>query len=94
MNKSYRIHTNIGDNKVLKVDMSQEFDFLEILTMRIDQDETYRIDSSNYGIIVGRVLANDAFGIANAKVSIFIPIYLISNTLSLNDAFAKSSFVS
>lgn len=74
MNKSYRIHTNIGDNKVLKVNMSQEYDFLEILTMRIDQEETYRIDSSNYGIIVGRVLANDAFGIPNAKVSVFIPI--------------------
>jgi len=74
MNKSYRIHTNIGDNKVLKVNMSQEYDFLEILTMKIDQEETYRIDSSNYGIIVGRVLANDAFGIPNAKVSVFIPI--------------------
>lgn len=36
------------------------------------QKDTYKLHSSNYGVIVGRVLANDAFGIPNAKISIFI----------------------
>ena len=74
MNKSYRLRTDIGTNSVLRVNLSQDFDFLEILSLKINQEDTYRLDNSNYGIIVGRVLANDAFGIPNAKISIFIPI--------------------
>ena len=71
MDKSYRIHTNISSDTVLNVNMKQDFDFLEVLTLKLAQKDAYKIHSSNYGVIVGRVLANDAFGIPNAKVSIF-----------------------
>ena len=72
MDKSYRIHTDILNDKVLNVNMKQDFEFLEVLTMKLAQKDAYKIHSSNYGVIVGRVLANDAFGIPNAKVSVFI----------------------
>lgn len=72
MDKSYRIHTNISSDTVLDVNMRQDFDFLEVLSLKLRQNDAYRIHSSNYGVIVGRVLANDAFGIPNAKVSVFV----------------------
>lgn len=74
MENNYRIHTNIGSDTVLKVNLTQDMDFLEVLSLKISQEDTYRLDNSNYGVIVGRVLANDAFGIPNAKISVFIPI--------------------
>lgn len=74
MEKNYRIRTNVSTDKVLNVNLQQDVDFLEILSIKLRQQDTYRIQTSNYGIIVGRVLANDSFGIENAKVSVFIPI--------------------
>ena len=72
MDKSYRIHTNIAEDTLLQVNMEQDFDFLEVLSLKLRQKDAYRLHSSNYGVIIGRVLANDAFGIPNAKLSIFI----------------------
>ena len=72
MDKNYRIHTNIATDTILNVNMTQEYDFLEVLTMKLRQKDAYRLHSSNYGVIIGRVLANDAFGIPNAKISVFI----------------------
>ena len=72
MEKSYRIHTNISRDTLLNVNMKQDFDFLEILSLKLRQKDAYRLHSSNYGVIIGRVLANDAFGIPNAKLSVFI----------------------
>ena len=72
MEKNYRIHTNIINDTVLNVNMQQDYDFLEVLTMKLRQKDSYRLHSSNYGVIIGRVLANDAFGIPNARISVFI----------------------
>lgn len=72
MEKSYRIHTKIASDTVLNVNMQQDFDFLEVLSLKLRQADAYKLHSSNYGVIVGRVLANDAFGIPNAKVSVFV----------------------
>ena len=72
MDKSYRIHTNISKDTLLQVNMKQDFDFLEVLSLKLRQKDAYKLYSSNYGVIVGRVLANDAFGIPNAKISVFI----------------------
>lgn len=72
MNKNYRIHTNVSQDTILHVNMEQDFDFLEVLSLKLRQTDAYKLHSSNYGVIVGRVLANDAFGIPNAKISVFI----------------------
>lgn len=72
MDRNYRIHTNIASDTILNVNMQQDYDFLEVLTMKLRQKDAYKLHSSNYGVIIGRVLANDAFGIPNAKISVFI----------------------
>ena len=72
MDKNYRIHTNIAADTILNVNMQQDYDFLEVLTMKLRQKDAYKLRYSNYGVIIGRVIANDAFGIPNAKISVFI----------------------
>lgn len=72
MERNYRLRANVGSDAVLNVNMRQDFDFLEVLSLKLRQKDTYKLHSSSYGVIVGRVLANDAFGIPNAKVSVFI----------------------
>jgi hypothetical protein len=75
MSKSIRIRTTpLGDEKHIKIKIDQNFDFLEILSLKISQDEAYKRFCSDYGVLVGRVVVNNGFGIPNAKVSVFIPI--------------------
>ena len=74
MYNNYRLHTNISQDQVVRAKLTQDIDFLEILSLKIKQEDTYKLHVSEYGIIVGRVLANEAFGIPNAKVSVFIPL--------------------
>ncbi len=74
MSNSYRIRTKPGVDKSVKVLLEQEFEYLEILSLKILQSQIYTRNCSDYGVIVGRVSVNDGFGIPNAKVSIFIPI--------------------
>ena len=71
-NKSYRIRTNINEDKVVNVNLNRDFDFLEMLSVKISQESVYNVKSSNYGVVIGRIMANDGFGVPNAKVSIFI----------------------
>ena len=74
MEKSYRIKSNVGKDQVLNVNLQRGVDLYEVLSLKIKQEKLYKLHSSGYGVIIGRVLANDAFGIPNAKVSVFIPI--------------------
>ena len=73
-NRTYRIRTKIGDDadKVINVKLDQHYDSFEILSLKINQSNNYKFYESDYGVVVGRVLANGGFGIPNAKVSIFI----------------------
>lgn len=73
-NKSYRIRTEVGKDTQVHVSLEHEYDILEIMSLKIDHQNAYRLHTSDYGVIAGRVLANDAFGIPNAKVSVFISI--------------------
>ena len=71
-NKSYRIRTVVGQDTNLTVNLDQSYDVFEVLSIKLKQEDTYRLHSSNYGVIVGRVLANEGFGVPNAKISVFI----------------------
>ena len=82
-NRVIRITPKPGEQKV-NLNLEQDFDFLEILSLKITQAETYRIFCSNYGVVVGKVTSNGGFPIKNAKLSIFIPI---------DDEDAKNSLV-
>ena len=76
-NKTYRIKANVGgefaENFIaLDTNLVQDYDTLDVLSIKIKSADTYRLHNSNYGVIVGRVLANNGFGIPNAKISVFI----------------------
>ena len=97
-NKTYRIKTKIGTTDgFINVDTNlvQDYDVLDILSVKISSSETYKLHNSNYGVVVGRVLANNGFGVPNAKISIFIEadsndgdkvreLYPFTNTYSKN----------
>jgi hypothetical protein len=74
MPKSYRIRTQPGVDKSINIQLDQDFEYLEILSLKIFQNEIYTRMCSDYGVVVGRVLVNGGFGVPNAKVSVFIPI--------------------
>ena len=72
-NKSIRIRTNINEDKFIKVNLNQTFDTLNILSLKLRQEDVYRNMCSDYGMICGRV-STKSFGIPNTKISIFIPL--------------------
>lgn len=77
MSKSYRIRTTPGeDNGYLKVnvDLTQNYDHLEILSLKISQKDEYQSYCAEYGVIAGRVIINNGFGVPNVRVSIFVPV--------------------
>jgi hypothetical protein len=74
MGQSYRIKTELGINKSINVQLDQQFEFLEVLSLTLQQEDIYTKSCAQYGVIVGRVTANNGFGIPNARVSVFIPI--------------------
>ena len=74
MGQSYRIRTELGINKTINIQLDQEFEFLEILSLKLQQEDVYVKSCAEYGVIVGRVTANNGFGLPNARVSVFIPI--------------------
>ena len=72
-NTSYRVRTNIGD-KVLNISLDSTCENVDVLSLRLKQSDVYKTYGGEYGIIVGRVVVNDGFGVPNAKVSVFIPV--------------------
>lgn len=70
-----RIRTQInGGDSYTSIKLEHNFDFLEVLSLKLSQREVYQNFSANYGAIVGRVVANGGFGVPNARVSVFIPL--------------------
>ena len=95
---TYRIRTTIGDTKPFRISVPirQTYDIMEILSLKIRQQNLYKLPQSEYGVVIGRVLANGNFGIPNAKISIFIPysgdfisdkrfLYPYTTTMSTDD---------
>jgi hypothetical protein len=74
MIQKHRIATNIGVDQKITVELKQDFDVLEILSLKFTQKEIYTSICSDYGVVCGRVTANNGFGLGNARVSIFIPL--------------------
>ena len=74
--KVYRIRTKVGEDSpnVIHVPINQTYDTFEILSLKLNQTDTYKTYESGYGIIVGRVIANGGFGVPNSKVSVFIEV--------------------
>lgn len=75
MNKSIRIGVNTKNTteKYINVNLEQDFDTLNILSLTLKQSDIYRSFNANYGCVIGRVQSNSV-GLPNCKVSVFIPI--------------------
>ena len=74
MSKSIRIRTEPGVDTNIKVNIEQDFDTLDILSLKMTQTEAYTSLCADFGVVVGRVFTNGGYGIPNARVSIFVPI--------------------
>lgn len=97
-NKAYRIRTNVGSTNTsdyvsVNADLVQDYDTFEVLSVKIKSKDTYMLHNSNYGVVVGRVIANNGFGIPNAKLSIFIPLDP-NNGEDINNIYPFNSSVS
>ena len=86
MGQSLRINTSVGIDKNISFQLDQDFEFLEILSLQIFQNDIYPRDCADFGVVVGRVVANGGLGIPNAKVSIFVPI---TEADALNDRIVQ-----
>ena len=74
MSKNFRVRTEVGKDKKVTFELKQDFDLLEILSLSLTQNDLYTRMCADFGVVVGRVIANKGYGIPNAKVSIFIPL--------------------
>jgi hypothetical protein len=74
MSKIYRIKTTPGIDQNLTVNINQDFEEIELLSLKIRQEDVYPIGCANYGVIAGRVFVNGGYGLPKAKVSVFIPL--------------------
>jgi hypothetical protein len=74
MTKSYRLRTQVGTDKNIRININQDFDFLEILSLKLRQEDVYTRFCADYGVVAGRVVVNGGYGVPNANVSIFIPL--------------------
>jgi hypothetical protein len=74
MIQKHRISTNIGRDQKVTVELKQDYDLLEILSLKFTQVDAYSSMCSDYGVVVGRISVNNGFGVPNARISIFVPI--------------------
>jgi hypothetical protein len=74
MQKSHRIRTEVGTDKNIRLNINQDFDFLEILSLKLRQEDVYTRFCADYGVVAGRVITNGGYGVPNVNISIFVPL--------------------
>ena len=72
--QKYRILTEIGKDKKVTLELKQDYELLEILSLKFSQKQAYASYCSDYGVVCGRISVNNGLGIPNARVSIFVPL--------------------
>jgi hypothetical protein len=97
MSNTIRIRTTPGGgDQYISVDINRDFDYLEVLSLRVSSEEFYRKYCADYGAVVGRVIVNNGYGVPNVKVSLFLPLSdddssdsVISNIYPFNSVYDK-----
>ena len=80
--EKHRIYTDVGQDHRINVEIKEDFNIMEILSLKFSQKDVFSSGNcSEYGVVVGRISANNGLGIPNTKISIFIPL----SDLDVND---------
>ena len=74
MIQKHRINTQLRSDKKVVVELKQDYDLLEILSLKFTQQDVYTSLCADYGVVCGRISVNNGLGVPNARVSIFIPL--------------------
>lgn len=77
-NKTYHIEIDPNQeiqDKYIMINLNQSYEFIDILSLKLSLSKlkSYRNFSSDYGIITGRVIANNGVGLPNCRLNLFIP---------------------
>lgn len=72
--ENIRVHINLNSAQNVTFKLEQDFEQLEILSLKVSAYDVYAQMTADFGVVVGRVNVNGGFGVQNAKVSLFIPI--------------------
>ena len=54
MSKTYRIRTEVGVDRQVNIELEQDFDQLEILSLKVRSEDVYTRMCADYGVVVGR----------------------------------------
>lgn len=74
MPETIRLRTQVGVDREINVQLDQDFEQLEILSLKVRSEDVYTRMCAEYGVIVGRVIVNGGYGVPNVKVSVFVPL--------------------
>ena len=74
MTKNYRFRTKVGQDREVRLQIEQDFDMIEILSLKLKQEDVYTRFCADYGVIAGRVIANGGYGVPNVSISVFVPL--------------------
>ena len=74
MSKSYRFRTNLNQDREVRLKIDQDFDTIEVLSLKLKQSDVYTRFCADYGVVAGRVIANGGYGVPNVNISIFVPL--------------------
>lgn len=71
-----RLRTEAGNEKdsFVQLPLTENFDYLDVLSLELAQRELYQLRHADYGVVAGRVIANEGIGVPNCRVSIFIAV--------------------
>jgi hypothetical protein len=74
MVQKHRINTRLNTDKRVTLELKQNYDLLEILSLKFTQQDAYTSLCADYGVVCGRISVNNGLGVPNARVSIFVPL--------------------
>ena len=58
MPETIRLKTQVGVDREINVQLDQDFEQLEILSLKVRSEDVYTRMCADYGIVVGRVVAD------------------------------------
>lgn len=72
--ENIRIPVDLNNDHNITFKLEQDFEQLEILSLKMSAYDVYAQMTADFGVVVGRISVNGGFGIQNGKISVFIPI--------------------